>query len=238
VIVIEDADFHPPIAHTTSLRASLKRIGSRAPAVTYPVLSGINLDLGEGTRLGLIGPNGAGKSSLLRMMAGVFEPTAGLVRRSGKVLTLFDLHFGMDDEASGYKNLEIAGALLEIGRRNIQALVPEIEEFSELGDALGRPVKSYSSGMRVRLAYTLVTCLQAENLLVDEIIGVGDAAFLKKARARMQEKMDKTKLLALASHADSVLRDFCTTGIVMEKGRIILHDEIGSALDYYNRKYA
>lgn len=237
MISVENADFHPPIAHVTSLRGSLKRLGTRQPVENYPVLSDINLSLEDGTRLGLIGPNGAGKSSLLRMMAGVFEPTSGRVRRKGKTLTLFDLHFGMDEEANGYKNLEIAGALLGMTRREIHTLIPEIEEFSELGDALGRPLKSYSSGMRVRLAFTLITSLQADNLLIDEIIGVGDANFLKKARQRMASKLDRTKVLVLASHSDAVLSDFCTTGLVLIKGQVVFSGEINEALSHYNQNY-
>lgn len=237
MITVKNADLHPPIAQVTSLRGTLKSLGRMKASESFPVLSDINLDLKEGTRLGLIGPNGAGKSSLLRLMAGVFEPTKGIVHRSGVTLTLFDLHYGMDDEASGYKNLEIAGALLGIKRQDIEALVPEVEEFSELGDALERPLKSYSSGMRMRLAFTLVTSLQADNLLIDEIIGVGDAAFLNKARSRLADKIDRSKVLVLASHADSVLSDFCTTGVVMSKGRIVYHDKIDDALNYYNNEY-
>jgi ABC-type polysaccharide/polyol phosphate transport system ATPase subunit len=237
-ITLSNADLHPPIAQTKSLRGALRRLGKRSASQHFPVLTGIDLDIADGTRLGLIGPNGAGKSSLLRLLASVYEPTQGTIARRGRILTMFDLHFGMDDEASGYKNLEIAGALLGMRRRQVRDLVPEIEEFSELGEALSRPVKSYSSGMRVRLAYSLVTSLPADILLIDEIIGVGDAAFLKKARARMEDKLHDTKILVLASHADSVLQDFCTTGLVMDHGRIVFRGEIGEALQFYNRGIA
>lgn len=235
MIAIRSADLHPPIAQTTSLRGSLRKLWSREEPRHFPVLSDIDLDLVPGTRLGLLGPNGAGKSSLLRLMAGIFEPTRGVVERSGKIVTLFDLHFGMDDEASGYKNLEIGGALLGISRKEIRALVPEIEAFSDLGEALERPIKSYSAGMRVRLAFSLITSLQADCLLIDEIIGVGDASFLKKARQRLERQMEKSNIVVLASHANSVLSEFCTTGIVLDHGRITYHGAIDDAIEHYSR---
>jgi ABC-2 type transport system ATP-binding protein len=233
MITIENVDLHPPIAQTTSLRATVKRLWSPHETRHFPVLTDINLDLPEGTRLGLLGPNGAGKSSLLRMIAGIYEPTSGRISRSGKILTLFDLGFGMDDEANGYENLEIAGALLGISARDVRRRVPEIEEFSDLGEALERPLKSYSAGMRVRLAFSLVTSVDADCLLIDEIIGVGDAAFLKKAKLRMQQQMERTKVVVLASHANDVLSSFCTTGIVMMHGKVLFHGKIDKAIEYY-----
>ena len=238
MIRIRSADLHPPIARATSLRGSLKKLWLPEDVQQFPVLSDIDLDLTPGTRLGLLGSNGAGKSSLLRLMAGIFEPTRGSVERSGKIVTLFDLHFGMDEEASGYKNLEIGGALLGISRKEIRAMIPEIEEFSDLGEALERPIKSYSAGMRVRLAFSLITSLQADCLLIDEIIGVGDASFLKKARQRLERQMEKSNIVVLASHANSVLSEFCTTGIVLDHGKITFHGEINEAIAHYNRSVA
>lgn len=238
MIRLERADLHPPNLQARSLRTSLQNFmrGTKAPVSSFPILSDINLDLTPGTRLGLIGPNGAGKSSLLRLMAGVYYPTYGRVSREGRTLTMIDLHFGMDEEASGYKNLEIAGALLGLDKHVISQLTPQIEKFSELGEALQHPIKIYSSGMRLRLAFSLITSIQASNLLIDEIIGVGDAYFLKKATQRIRDKLDETNVLVLASHADSVLSDFCATGIVMADGRIVYHGKIDDALSFYHQQ--
>lgn len=233
MIDIQSASLHPPVNVSSSLRGALRNMVCRQDPGVDEILTDITIKLGPGTRLGLLGSNGAGKSSLLRMMAGIYTPTSGQVLRKGKTVTLFDLQFGMDEEASGYKNLEIAGALLGISRTKIAELTPEIAEFSELGEALDRPIKSYSDGMRVRLAFSLVTNVAADNLLIDEIIGVGDATFLQKAQNRMRASIDRVKVLVLASHANQVLQEFCTTGIVMAGGRIIFHGTIDDAISAY-----
>lgn len=233
MIEVQSACLHPPKIVTASLRGAIKNIFQRHEANKHKMLTDINLELEAGTRLGLLGSNGAGKSSLLRMLAGIYTPTSGKVIRTGKTVTLFDLLLGMDEEASGYKNLDIAGALLGMSRAEIKELTPEIADFSELGDALNHPIKSYSDGMRVRLAFSLVTTIQAENFLVDEIIGVGDASFLNKAQARMRASVDRSKVLVLASHSNQVLKEFCTTGAVLSNGRLIFHGPIQEAIHEY-----
>lgn len=235
MIDIQSACLHPPVNMTNSLRGLVRHIMKPQDAGVHKILTDITLNLSPGTRLGLLGSNGAGKSSLLRLLAGIYTPTSGTILREGKTVTLFDLQLGMDEEASGYKNLEIAGALLGITKAEIARLTPEIAEFSELGDALDRPIKSYSDGMRVRLAFSLVTNVAADNFLIDEIIGVGDASFLEKAQARMRASMAKAKVLVLASHANQVLQEFCTTGAVMVKGQIIFHGPIDDAITEYQK---
>lgn len=235
MIEVTCASLHPPVNMTASLRGAMARVFLRRERLEHQILTDITLSLPPGTRLGLLGSNGAGKSSLLRMLAGIYAPTSGRISRDGRTATLFDLQFGMDEEATGYKNLQIAGALLGIGRSEILRLTPEIAAFSELGDALDRPIKSYSDGMRVRLAFALVTAVSAENILIDEIIGVGDTAFLRKAQARLHALVDRANVLVLASHAQHVLQEFCTTGIVMFAGRIIYHGPIQTAIAEYQR---
>ena len=235
MIEVTCASLHPPVNMTASLRGAMAHVFLRRERLEHQILTDITLSLPPGTRLGLLGSNGAGKSSLLRMLAGIYAPTSGRISRDGRTATLFDLQFGMDEEATGYKNLQIAGALLGIGRSEILRLTPEIAAFSELGDALDRPIKSYSDGMRVRLAFALVTAVSAENILIDEIIGVGDTAFLRKARARLHALVDRASVLVLASHAQNVLQEFCTTGIVMSAGRIIYHGSIQAAIAEYQR---
>ena len=152
----------------------------------------------------------------------------------GRVGTLFDLSLGMDEEATGYENVYISGTLLGFGVDEIKKIIPDIEAFTELGEALYRPVKTYSSGMRVRLAFSLVTATQADIMLIDEIVGVGDMRFLEKASERVKAMCSRTKVLFLASHAEFVLRDFCTEGLVFHEGHIVKRAPIGEAIAYYN----
>jgi ABC-type polysaccharide/polyol phosphate transport system ATPase subunit len=241
ILSVENASLRFPLMldSAKSLRAVLASALSNRKRLeitpTYvDALSGISLDLNEGTRLGVIGPNGAGKSTLLRLMAGIYAPTSGRVKRSGKTLTMFDLSYGMDEEADGYENIEIAGTVLGMSLAEVQKIKQEIVEFSELGDAMSRPIKTYSAGMRVRMAFGLVSSLNSDILLIDEIIGVGDSRFMKKASNRIQRQAEATKVFVLASHAEGVLRDFCTTGIVMSAGKIRFHGEINDAIAFYN----
>ena len=211
---------------------------NRALPVAVDALTEISATFNDGDRVGLIGLNGAGKSTLLRLLAGIFEPSSGTISRSGRISTLFDLYLGMDDEASGYENVYIAGTILGLSRQEIRQLIPDVERFTELGDALLRALKTYSTGMRVRLAFAIATSTHSEILLIDEIIGVGDMRFLKRACQRIAERISNTKIMVLASHAEFVLLDFCTTGIVLDQGRIICHAPIADAIRFYNEHNA
>ncbi|MCG9081335.1 ABC transporter ATP-binding protein [Laribacter hongkongensis] len=240
-ITLENVHLRYPLMGDTakSLRARLASVVSgKQRGDTRPIyvdaLQDLSLDLHDGDRIGLIGTNGAGKSSLLRMMAGIYQPTSGRLIREGNVLTMFDLSYGMDEEADGLENIEIAAAILGIPGKDLSHIKAEVSEFSELGDALLRPIRTYSAGMRVRLAFGLVSSLNADILLIDEIIGVGDSRFMKKASVRISKQVESAKIFVLASHAESVLRDFCTTGVVMSGGRIQFHGPINDALRFYN----
>lgn len=226
-----------------SMRAKLASLifnGSKID--TRPVyvnaLNELNFCLRDGDRLGLIGANGAGKSTLLRTMAGIYQPTAGSITRQGKILTMFDLSCGMDEEADALENIEIAAATLGIRKKDLQRVQTDVIEFSELGDAVFRPIRTYSAGMRVRLAFGLVSSLCADILLIDEIIGVGDAHFMKKASERIKQKINAAKIFVLASHADSVLHEFCTIGVVLSQGRIQFQGSIDEAIRFYHAKGA
>jgi len=240
-ITLENVHLRYPLMgdKAKSLRARLAAVVSgKQRCDTRPTyvdaLQGLILDVRDGARIGLIGCNGAGKSSLLRLMAGIYRPTSGTLIREGNVLTMFDLSYGMDEEADGLDNIEIAAALLGITGTDLSRIKAEVTEFSELGDALLRPIRTYSAGMRVRLAFGLVSSLNADILLIDEIIGVGDSRFMKKASARISKQVESAKIFVLASHAESVLRDFCTTGVVMSEGRIQFQGPINDALRFYN----
>lgn len=212
-------------------------MGKKGAGVSYVEgLKNVNLTINHGSRLALIGRNGAGKSTFLRLLAGIYPPTAGELSLNGVVTTLFDLSLGMDEDASGYENMFIAGAMLGFTRSEIATHVEEIEAFTELGAALGRSIKTYSAGMRVRLAFALATLRKSDIILIDEIVGVGDAAFLRKAQARIHKMMESASIFCLASHAEFMLTDFCDRGLVFDAGRIVYDGPVREAIDFYNEE--
>ncbi len=192
--------------------------GSKIPVIQ--ALRDVTVDLEEGARVGLVGHNGAGKSTLLRLLAGIYEPTTGTAVVRGKVAPVFDLGVGMDPEISGYENILIRGLFLGMTRKQMEKRVDDIAEFTELGDFLSMPLRTYSTGMRVRLALGVVTSIDPEILLLDEGIGAVDAAFLEKARDRLSDLVARAGLLVFASHSDEFLRELCTSAIWMEHGRV------------------
>lgn len=198
-----------------------KRV-ERAGLFGYQVhaLRDIDLTLEPGDRLGLIGRNGAGKTTLLRVLSGVYEPTRGAIEMRGRVSSLTDIMLGMDMDASGYDNIVLRGIVLGLTRREATDLIPEVEAFSELGEYLELPVGTYSSGMQLRLAFAISTSVVPDILLMDEMIGAGDATFLHKAEARLHGMMQRVSILALASHNDEILRRFCNKAVLLADGRI------------------
>src|SRR3954464_5474303 len=183
-------------------------------------LRDITLTIGDGDRVALVGHNGAGKSTLLRLLSGIYEPTSGTALVEGRVAPIFDLGVGMDPEISGYENIMIRGLFLGMSRKQMESRVDEIADFTELGDFLAMPLRTYSTGMRVRLALGVVTSIDPEILLFEEGIGAVDAPFLDKARDRLSELVQRAGLLVFASHSDEFLKQLCTSAIWMEHGRV------------------
>src|SRR5687768_3492011 len=196
------------------------RIGTESKVPIIEALRDITVSLRQGDRVALVGHNGAGKSTLLRLMSGIYEPTRGRASVVGKVAPVFDLAVGMDPEISGFENILIRGLFLGMTRKQMESRVDDIAEFTELGDYLSMPLRTYSTGMRVRLALGVVTSIDPEILLLDEGIGAVDAAFLDKARSRLSDLVDRAGLLVFASHSDEFLRQLCTSAIWMEHGRV------------------
>jgi ABC-type polysaccharide/polyol phosphate transport system ATPase subunit len=199
---------------------------AKGQVATVQALDDINLDLKEGDRIGLVGHNGSGKTTLLRTMAGIFRPTRGSVRVEGRVSTVFGLGAGMDLELTGYENTirmaMLLGATLEEARESI----PGIEDFTDLGQFLSMPVRTYSAGMMTRLLFGVATAVHPEILLIDEVLGAGDAAFQEKARERLSGFVAKASIFVLASHAPELLRQFCTRLITLEHGRVVKDEMI------------
>jgi ABC-2 type transport system ATP-binding protein len=183
-------------------------------------LKNITLSLSTGDRVGLVGHNGAGKSTLLRLLSGIYEPTRGKAIVNGRVAPIFDLGVGMDPEISGYENIIIRGLFLGETRKKMLSKVDEIAEFTDLGEYLSMPLRTYSTGMRVRLAMGVVTSIDPEILLLDEGIGAVDAEFLKKAQTRLQKLVERSGILVFASHSTEFLARLCKTAIWIDHGSI------------------
>ena len=189
--------------------------------VTVRALDGIDLEIREGERIGLTGHNGSGKSTLLRVLAGVYEPTGGRLEVHGRVASLLDISIGMDVEASGLENIFLKGLLLGFSRNDIQKKVEEIMDFSGLGEYIDMPVRTYSSGMVMRLAFSIATSIEADILLMDEWLSVGDADFVKKAEDRLKSLIHRTPILVIASHSKEVLQEVCSRVMRLEGGKIV-----------------
>jgi ABC-2 type transport system ATP-binding protein len=209
------------------------KIGIDAKVPVIEALRNVTLSLRHGDRVGLIGPNGAGKSTLLRLLSGIYEPTTGSARIVGKVAPVFDLGVGMDPEITGYENIIIRGLFLGMTRKQMETRAGEIAEFSELGDYLSMPLRTYSTGMRVRLALGVVTSIDPEILLLDEGIGAVDSAFLEKARDRLTALVERSGILVFASHSEEFLLELCTSGLWLERGEIHEKGELRQVLSHY-----
>jgi ABC-type polysaccharide/polyol phosphate transport system ATPase subunit len=213
-------------------------IDSAAKVPVIEALRDITLHLRHGSRVGLVGHNGAGKSTLLRLLSGIYEPTRGTAEIRGRVAPVFDLGVGMDPEISGYENIIIRGLFLGMTRRQMQARMEGIAEFTELGDFLSLPLRTYSTGMRIRLALGVVTSIDPEILLLDEGIGAVDAAFLERAKQRLADLVERSGLLVFASHSEDFLRQLCDTGLWLEHGRIRAQGDLEDVLRQYGGRPA
>lgn len=212
------------------------RIGTDSRVPIIEALHDITLSLGDGDRIGLVGHNGAGKSTLLRLLSGIYEPTRGSAAISGKVAPVFDLGIGMDQEISGYENIIIRGLYLGMTRKQMEQRIEDIAEFTELGNYLEMPLRTYSTGMRVRLALGVVTSIDPEILLLDEGIGAVDAAFLDKARDRLVDLVKRSGMLVFASHQDDLLLELCTSAMWLDEGHVRMQGSLREVLTAYKGK--
>ncbi|TXR50901.1 ABC transporter ATP-binding protein [Phyllobacterium endophyticum] len=209
-------------------------IGSNAEGhVVIRGLEAINLSLKDGDRLGLIGHNGSGKTTLLRVMSGVYYPSGGQISINGKCTSLINISLGIDPEATGRENIRIRGALLGFTRREMAEKQAEIEEFSELGNFLDMPVRTFSTGMQLRLAFSISTVIQPEILIMDEWLAAGDERFQHKANERLHELVNKTKILIIASHSKELLVKNCTRIVWLEHGKIKMEGDAETVADAY-----
>ena len=235
-------DFSVYNASTRSLKSRLLHRGTggriaqgAGKRLVVRALEDVSLAFEHGDRVGLVGPNGAGKTTLLRVLAGAYEPAHGRVYRRGRTASLLSGSLGINAEATGYENILTRGLFLGLRPEQVRARMDEIAAFTELGDYLAMPVHTYSTGMRLRLAFAVCTCFEPEILLMDEWLGMGDRAFIEKAKRRMEEFVDRAGILVLASQHAGLLARVCSTGVLLDAGRVKARGSIDEVLREYGQ---
>jgi ABC-2 type transport system ATP-binding protein len=244
-IILEKASVEFPV-YNISARSFKKRFLRLATGgqvsrdanqhVVVRSLNEISLTIDHGDRVGLIGHNGAGKSTLLRLLANIYEPTGGYLQVDGNVSPMLDLMQGIEAEFTGYENITMRGIILGLSRDLINQHIHEIAALTGLGDYLAMPVRTYSSGMMVRLAFAISTSISPDILLIDEIFGAGDSDFMQKARHKMISLMNQSSIVVTATHSDELIREFCNKTLLLEGGRIKYFGSVDEGLELYHRK--
>jgi lipopolysaccharide transport system ATP-binding protein len=192
----------------------------RGGHISIEALKNLDLEISAGDRLGIMGHNGSGKSTLLRLLSGIYEPSSGKIERSGSIASLVDISLGINAESTGRENIFLRGKLMGLSKKEIDEKIDEIIEFSELGDYINLPVRIYSSGMLLRLAFSVSTSITADILIMDEWLSVGDGAFAERASNRLRELVDSSEILVIASHTRSLIEETCNTVVWLEHGVI------------------
>lgn len=198
------------------------------------VLQGVEFEIAPGEAVGIVGVNGAGKSTLLKMITGTTQPTCGQIQLEGRVAALLELGMGFHADFTGRQNAVMAGQLLGMPIEEIEALMPEIERFAEIGEAIDHPVRTYSSGMQMRLAFSVATARRPDILIVDEALSVGDAYFQHKSFDRIRSFRKAGTTLLIVSHDRSAIQSICDSAILLENGRVAMHGTPEAVMDYYN----
>jgi lipopolysaccharide transport system ATP-binding protein len=219
----------------TMLASAAKIQNTRKSVTDIHALKNVTLKIVPGERVGLLGHNGAGKSTFLKMVAGLYPVSSGERIVKGTVRSLFDISLGFEPEATGRENILYRGLLLGLSPRFMRSIESEIIEFADIGEFIDYPIKTYSAGMQVRLAFAISTAVGGDILLLDEVIGAGDANFMIKARKRIGELVEKAEILLLASHDFVTLQSICSRGLVFHHGHIIYDGAIDDAVTQYKK---
>lgn len=244
-ITLQNVTLDYPVLSSTSRKLSRQLVRfatggqldqAESGRVTVRALDGITADFKIGDRVGLIGHNGSGKSTMLRLLGGIYHPTEGTLTRAGSIGSLLDISLGMSPDATGRENIYLRGALQGLSRREITRLIPGIIEFSELGDFIELPMRTYSSGMLLRLAFSVSTVLSPDILLMDEWLAVGDEAFQAKAEERLDEVVSRTSILVIASHSPSLIKRQCNRVLFLEHGKLVADGTPDEVLPQYFQK--
>lgn len=211
---------------------------SANPRMRVHALRDLDLAIGDGERVGIIGHNGAGKSTLLKLLAGIYPPSDGRRLVTGRISSLFDIALGFEGDASGWENIGYRSFLQGETPRTIRDKIDAIAEFSELGDFLNMPVRYYSAGMSVRLAFSIATSIEPEILLVDEVLSAGDISFQDKARRRMREMMSKARIIVMVSHELTSIAQLCERVIWLDHGTVRATGPAAQIIASYQQHFA
>jgi len=241
-ITAEHLFLHLPVfnINSLSLKKHLLRLGLRgriqfnAKVAVVEALRDVSFEIAEGDGVGIVGLNGAGKTTLLRTLAGIYKPTAGRLSAVGKVVPMLTTGVGMYDDASGYDNILYGGVHIGMTPEEIAAKRDEIAAFTELGEYLYLPLYSYSTGMKTRLNFAIATAVGADILLLDEIIGAGDAAFKNKAKKRFDQFIRQSRIFVLASHDEGLIRDYCNKTMLLHQGELLAFGSTADVLAEYH----
>lgn len=196
--------------------------GSRTRHKTHQVLSNINFSLHEGEVIGIVGRNGSGKSTMLKIIAEIVQPDSGNIIRNCKIASMLELGVGFDQNFTGLENLYFMGALFNISRKELDEILPDILEFSELGEYINQPVRYYSNGMKAKLGFSLMLHIEADLVIVDEVLAVGDEVFRQKAYSEIKKMISEGKSILLVTHNMSILKSYCTRALLLKDGNIIM----------------
>lgn len=221
---------------TVSVRELFIRTVLRRPIhvkQAYFSLSDFNLEVRCGEAIALVGPNGSGKSTMLRMIAGIYPVSEGVLETNGRIAAVIELGAGFHGELTGTENVALYGAALGLKRAELEARFEEVVAFANIGDFINTPVKYYSSGMMARLAFSVAVCVEPDILLLDEVLAVGDASFRERCLERIRSFSARGGTLIVVSHDLGTVRDLCTRAVWMEAGRIRMQGEVNAVLDDY-----
>ncbi|MEO8207451.1 MAG: ABC transporter ATP-binding protein [Chloroflexota bacterium] len=210
------------LTRKNTIRESFKNLNKRRNGPGhFWALRDVSFRVAPGESLAVIGPNGAGKSTLLQVLAGILQPDEGLISVNGRISSLLTLGAGFDPELSGRDNIQLAGAFMGIDHQDMVRRTPGIIEFAGLGQFIDAPIKTYSSGMNARLGFSIATAVQPDVLLLDEVLGTGDATFRSKSQARVVELMQAARAIVLVTHDMSWAREFCNHAVLLERGNVV-----------------
>lgn len=221
------------LKNTVMQAATGGKVSFGAEGTVIRSLEDVTFQIHEGERVGIVGHNGAGKSTLLRALSNVYAPTAGRAEVVGEIGSLVDIGLGIDGEATGRENIFIRGALLGLKKSEIESHFDEIVEFSELGEFINMPVRTYSSGMHLRLAFAVATIIRPEILLMDEWLSVGDASFNEKAELRLNNLVKSSRILVIASHSRELIEKTCNRALWFEHGHLKMDSDPESVCKAY-----
>ena len=239
-------DFPIYDAQSLSIRNKMRDIGNTVVSKSKKNNSGskiveglknINLDLSHGDKLAILGSNGSGKTTLLKLIAGIYHPTSGEVNCEGELSCMLDIGFGFEQDATGYENIILSNITRGLTKKSIDKLLPEIAEFSGLGEFLHMPLRTYSSGMQARLAFSSAVANTPGILLIDEFFSTGDIEFSEKSKSKVLEMMDNSSILGFASHDMDLLKNICNKAILMKNGEIIFSGAPKEVINFYKETY-